>query len=86
MLRARRASSGLAEAASLTERPSTHIKIESPSVLSAAKKAAAEAVEDTSTDIESSSKSSGQEGLNASVSTLAYTNDVVVDSPTKSKL
>ena len=86
MLRARRASSSLADILPANARQSASIKIESPSVLAAAKKAAAEAVEDTSTDVESSSKSSGHDAANASVSTHTYTSDLVVESPTKSKL
>ena len=86
MLRARKTSSGLADTATVAARHSAHIKIDSPSVLAAAKKAAAEAIEDNSTEVASSTKSSGPDGTAASVSTLAYTNDLVIESPTKSKL
>ena len=86
MLRARRGSSSLADTLPASARQSTSVKIESPSVLAAAKKASAEAVEDTSTDVESSTKSGGHDGAHASVSTHTYTSDLAVESPTKSKL
>ena len=69
-------------------RRATHVKIESPSVLAAAKKAAAEAVEDGSPDGESSSASDEDTLVSKSKSnkTSPGTGDDVTLSPTKSKL
>ncbi len=86
MLRAHRAPSGFADINPTSERQSARIKIESPTVLAVAKKAATEAAEDTSTDVESSTRSSVPDVANASVSTHTYTSELVVESPTKSKL
>lgn len=86
MLRTHRGSSGLAEAIPITARQSARIKIESPSVLAAAKKATIELAEDTSTDVESSTRSSGPDIANASISTHTLTSELAVESPTKSKL
>lgn len=66
-------------------RQTARIKIESPSVTAAAKKAAAETVEDVSTDEESSTKSGDDTLVNKSSASGAGTSDAVV-SPTKSKL
>lgn len=86
MLRTHRASSGLAEMVPINARQNARIKIESPSVLAAAKKAATEVAEDASTDVESSTRSSGPDAANASVSTHTFASELVVESPTKSKL
>ena len=70
------------------DRHQTHIKIESPSVTAAAKKAASEAVEDGSTDSGSSSRS-GEVTLvdNENVKpTKSFKIDELVVSPAKSKL
>ena len=69
-------------------RRATHVKIESPSVLAAAKKAAAEAVEDGSPDGESSSASDEDTLISKSKSskTDSGTGGDVTLSPTKSKL
>ena len=69
-------------------RRATHVKIESPSVLAAAKKAAAEVVGDGSPDGESSSASDEDTLVSKSKSskTGSGTGGDVTLSPTKSKL
>lgn len=66
-------------------RHATHIKIESPSVTAAAKKAAAEKIEDETPDAESSSASDEETLVAKSKSSKSYAGDVAL-SPTKSKL
>lgn len=51
------------------------VKIESPSVLAAAKKAAAEATEDTSTDPDSSARSDGAPKSEGSTSVATFPDD-----------
>ena len=69
-------------------RRTTHIKIESPSVVAAAKKAAAEVVEDESPDAETSSTSDEDTLVCKSKSskTCSGTSGDATLSPTKSKL
>lgn len=66
-------------------RHTTRIKIESPSVTAAAKKAAAEAVVEHLPDAEPSSASDEDTLVCRSKSSKSYSTDVVL-SPTKSKL
>lgn len=86
MLRTHRGSSGLAEAIPITARQDARIKIESPSVLAAAKKIATDLTEDASTDVDSSTRSSGPDVATASISTHTVPSELAVESPTKSKL
>ncbi len=67
-------------------RHSTHIKIESPSVAAAAKKAAADKTEDGTPDAESSTTSDEDTLVCKSKSSKSFGADEVVLSPTKSKL
>jgi len=66
-------------------RHATHVRIESPSVTAAAKKAAAEKIEDDTPDAESSSASDEETLVAKSKSSKSYAGDVAL-SPTKSKL
>ncbi len=66
-------------------RHATHIKIESPSATAAAKKAAAEKLEDSTPDAESSNASDEETLVAKSKSSKSYAGDVAL-SPTKSKL
>ena len=70
-------------------RRTTHIKIESPSVVAAAKKAVAEVVEDELPNSESSAATSDEDTLvckSKSSKTCSGTNGEIALSPTKSKL
>lgn len=67
-------------------RHTTHIKIESPSVAAAAKKAAADRSEAESPDAESSTASDEDTLVGKSKSSKGYGADDIVLSPTKSKL
>ena len=71
---------------SSSDRHSARIKIESPSVTAAAKKAAIEATEDSSTDGGSSSKSETAKVSEDMKSVKHFTTEEVVTSPTKAKL
>ncbi|KAL9126446.1 MAG: hypothetical protein Q9217_004502 [Psora testacea] len=96
VLRSRQASSLIGQATTLrpgtdggslpADRHSARIKIESPSVTAAAKKAAMEASEDTSTDGGSSIRSRAATMVENTKPAKSFTVDEVLSSPTKSKL
>ena len=67
-------------------RHATHVKIESPSVTAAAKKAATDKVEAETPDAESSTTSDEDTLVSKSKSSKSFGTDEVVLSPTKSKL
>ena len=74
------------EAKTAPARHATHVKIESPSVVAAAKKAATEKVENETPSIDSSTTSDEDTLVCKSKSSKSYGVDEVVLSPTKSKL